>query len=175
LRERMRVTEMGSDMLAELRAGVLVQLDAKVEEIIKTTALQTALGTAISPVAFVDAALVMWRNVAMVRRIAEVYGNRPNVAGTWRLMGSVMATVAFAGVADLAADALHQIIGGGLAGRLSGAVAQGLSTGFLTVRVGMATRIVCRPLPLDENEAKNSFRLFAESLWKSLRGKLGEE
>jgi len=175
LYERMRVTETGPDMLAELRAGVLAPLDARVEEIIKTSALQTALGTAISPVAFVDAALVMWRSVVMVRRIAEVYDNRPGALGTWRLMGQVLATVAFAGVAELAADALNQIVGGGLAGRLSGAVGQGLTTGVLVARLGLATRIVCRPLPLRASEARSSLMMFIRSMLGVLQGKFSAE
>jgi putative membrane protein len=170
LRERMRVTEVSTDMLAELRAGVLAPLDAQAEEIIMTTALQTALGTAISPVAFIDAALVLWRGVVMVRRIACMYGNRPGVLGTWRLLGNVLATVAFAGVADLVADAAAQIVGGGIASRVSGAMAQGLSTGFLTMRLGIATQIVCRPLPLERREATHWCQLMANRLWQALRG-----
>lgn len=175
LYERMRVTQTGSDMLAELRAGVLAPLDAQAEQLIKTIALQTALGTAISPVAFVDVALVLWRSVVMVRGIAAVYDNRPGLLGTWRLMGQVLATVAFAGVADLAADAVNQIVGGGLAGKLSGAVGQGLTTGVLVARLGLAARIVCRPLPLQPDEARSSLRMFVSSIWDALRGKFPAE
>jgi len=175
LYERMRVTQTGSDMLAELRMSVLAPLDAQAEALIKTSALQTALGTAISPVAPVDVALVMWRSVVMVRGIAAVYDNRPGLLGTWRLMGQVMATVAFAGVAELAADAVNQIVGGGVAGKLSGAVGQGLTTGVLVARLGLAARIVCRPLPLQKSDARSSLRMFVSSIWDALRGKFQAE
>jgi uncharacterized membrane protein YcjF (UPF0283 family) len=78
--------------------------------------------------------------------------------------------VAFAGVADLVADAAAQIVGGGIASRVSGAMAQGLSTGFLTMRLGIATQIVCRPLPLERREATHWCQLMANRLWQALRG-----
>jgi putative membrane protein len=171
--ERKRVTEIGADLLEELRVHVLQPLDQQAETRIRQVALQTALGTAASPVAAIDMLLVLWRNTVLVRDIAALYGYRPGLTGTWRLMRDVMATVAFAGLAELASDAVASVTGGWTVA-LSGAVAQGLSTGVLTVRIGIAARTVCRPVPACKGEVRMTIGTIIAGVRDALRGRVGK-
>jgi len=113
--------------------------------------------------------LVLWRNTVLVRDVAALYGYRPGLTGTLRLLRDVLATVAFAGLAELASDAVASVTGG-WAGALSGAVAQGLSTGVLTVRIGVAARAVCRPVPARRGEVRTTIGVIVSSVKDALRG-----
>ena len=152
LRTRMQVTIDKGDILEEIRKGIFVHIDKEVERLISKSAQQTLWGTAISPVAAVDMAIVAWRTMAMIRDIAALYGYRPGFLGSLRLFSRILSTIAFAGISEITANVGANLFGNALLSRLSVTLAHALGVGLLTVRLGIAASINCRPLPFQKGE-----------------------
>ena len=163
-RSRMQVTIDKCDLLEEIRKGIFMHIDQEAERLISKTAQQTLWGTAISPVAVVDMAIVAWRTIVMVRDIANLYGYRPGLLGSLRLFSRILSTVAFAGFSDLVVDAGSNLLGHTLLSRLSVTFANALAVGMLTVRVGIAACINCRPLPFQKGELNNQANLLFKGI-----------
>ena len=83
----------------------------------------------------------------MIRRVAEVYGGRSGVLGSWRLTRAVLTHLVATGAVAVGDDMLEPILGGSILGKLSRRFGEGLVNGALTARVGVAAMEVCRPLP----------------------------
>ncbi len=126
---------------------LLAPLDAEASRIIAATSRQVAVMTALIPVATLDMALVALRNLAMLRRLAALYGGRPGLFGGLKLARMVMTHIALTGSLALTDTFVQNILGKGLAGRLSARFGEGAVNGILTARVGIATLGVVRPLP----------------------------
>jgi putative membrane protein len=83
----------------------------------------------------------------LIRRIAEIYGGRPGLLGAWRLARAVGAHLAITG-GMAAGDALmQQIVGHGVAAKISARLGEGVLNGMLTARIGISAMAVCRPMP----------------------------
>ncbi|WP_207481119.1 TIGR01620 family protein [Arenibaculum pallidiluteum] len=123
------------------------RIDARAYELVLRAARDTALATAVSPSALLDAALVVWRNLRLVREIATLYGIRPGWVGGVRLLRRITAHLAVAGVADTGSDLVVEGLGSGLAAAVSARLGQGMVNGLLTARIGLSAMQVCRPLP----------------------------
>ncbi|MEX0368336.1 MAG: YcjF family protein [Ruegeria sp.] len=153
-------TEWGRARLAELRgdqmdaAGLLhltedtlvAPLDAAAEREVEAAARQVATVTALVPLALADVAAALAANLRMIRRIAEIYGGRGGVLGSWRLTRAVMAHLVATGAVAVGDDMLEPVLGGSILGKLSRRFGEGLVNGALTARVGVAAMEVCRPL-----------------------------
>lgn len=159
LNARMQFTINKSDILEEIRKGILVHIDEEVEKLISNTAQQTLWGTAISPVVSVDMAIVTWRTIGMVRDIAALYGYRPGFTGSLRLLSRILSTIAFTGISDLAVGTASNLIGNALLTRLSATLTHAFGVGILTIRIGIAASVNCRPLPFQKGELSNYFTL----------------
>ena len=126
---------------------LLAPLDEEASRIISATSRQVAVMTAIIPMAALDMALVAARNLTMLRRLAALYGGRPGLMGGLRLARMVMTHLVFTGGLALTDSLLQNVLGKGLAGRLSARFGEGAVNGILTARVGMAALDLVRPLP----------------------------
>ena len=122
-------------------------LDAQAVREIEAAARQVATVTALVPLAFADVATAMVSNIRMIRRIAQIYGGRGGVIGSWRLLRSVMGHLVATGAMAVGDDWLGSILGGGLFSKLSRRFGEGMINGALTARVGRAAMEVCRPMP----------------------------
>ncbi len=146
-------TLMYDEVLERIDEKLLQPLDKLARESIVKYANQTALSTAISPVALIDAVLILSRAHVMVHDIAKIYGYRPNLLGEISLFKKVFVTLAFASVTDILANHSHDILGTSLISKLSVHGAQGVANGILIARVGIGTIKSCRPLHYeDKNE-----------------------
>jgi putative membrane protein len=83
----------------------------------------------------------------LARAIATLYGVRPGLFGSWRLFGAILSSLAVTGGVALGDSVIQQLLGQGLAARLSARLGEGLVNGLMTVRVGIAAMRVTRPLP----------------------------
>ena len=120
----------------------LVQtLDRMCESEIRREAARTGVLVTLSGVALFDAALCCWRNLRLMRRVAECYGARPGFCGTWRLCRMVLTHAIAVDLTQHAADAVSTRVGA-----VATAGGQGLVAATLTVRLGLWTQSVCRPL-----------------------------
>ena len=88
--------------------------------------MQVFAATAAMPSPALDALLVGWRGVALVRQIAELHGLRPGLLGTLALLRRTAMSAAGVAATDIAVDAatravlsnpLLQHLAGDVAGR----------------------------------------------------------
>lgn len=152
--------------LALYERRALGPLDEQARVAVRHAARRVALFTTIAPSALLDALGALYFNLAMIRRLAEIYGGRAGFAGTWRLARRVVAHAMAAGLIAVGEDLLEPLLGGGVAGKISRRVGEGVVNGALTARLGVAAMEVCRPLPFDALD-KPKLR---ELAWDALKG-----
>ena len=133
-------------LLALAETELLAPLDQAVRREIEAAARQVATVTALVPLALADVATALIANIRMIRRIAETYGGRGGVLGSWRLLRAVMTHLVATGAVAVGDDLIHSVAGGGLLSKLSRRFGEGVINGALTARVGVAAMDVCRPL-----------------------------
>jgi putative membrane protein len=114
---------------------------------IAAAAKRVSMVTAISPRALVDVLFVAAQSVMLTRRIADIYGARPGALGFLRLGRRILGHLAITGGVAISDSVLSQVVGHGLAARLSAKLGEGVLNGLLTARVGLAAIAACRPLP----------------------------
>lgn len=150
---RARLAEQQADvfdadgLLGLAETALLAPLDQSAQRQIEAAARRVAMVTAIVPLAFADVAVALTANLAMIRAIAEIYGGRAGVLGSWRLIRSVLTHLVATGAVAVGDDMIHSVAGGGLLSKLSRRFGEGVINGALTARVGVAAMEVCRPLP----------------------------
>lgn len=139
----------GSDLVRLCERTLMAPLDARARALTAASARRVALVTTVSPRALVDIAFVIYESVKLGRDIALLYGARPGLFGTWRLLGAILAHLAVTGGLVLTDGVVEQLVGQGLAAKLSARLGEGIVNGLMTVRVGIAATRVVRPLPFE--------------------------
>ncbi|QQR34646.1 TIGR01620 family protein [Devosia oryziradicis] len=129
--------------------SLMAPLDARAKALTAASARRVALVTAVSPRALVDVAFVIYESIRLAGAIAALYGARPGFFGFWRLAGAVLAHLAVTGGLVLTDGIVEQLVGQGLAAKLSARLGEGVVNGLMTVRVGIAAMRVVRPLPFE--------------------------
>jgi putative membrane protein len=140
----------GRDRLVLAEATLLAPLDEAAARLVSDAARRVSLITAVSPRAVVDLAFVFYTSLRLIREIAALYGGRPGVLRFARLTRLVLTHLAVTGSIAVGDGIAQQVIGHGLAARLSARLGEGVVNGMLTARVGLAAIDVCRPLPFLE-------------------------
>ena len=168
LRERMDLADDPVEWLDDSERVVLSPLDEEAWELIRREAVNVGLATAISPSGFVDAVIALWRNLRLIRRVADVYRVRAGTWGTLMIMRRALASVL---VADLAQEATALLLGAGrsFASLVGGPLAQGLANATMTVLVGMKAQEQCRPLDLPAESRRGTARMLAGSVASAMR------
>lgn len=151
-------------LLAEAEHLCLAPMDAQARKVAIDSARQVAATTAFVPIPLADMAAALWLNLRMIRRIAEIYGGRAGMIGSWRLFKAVAAHLAATGAVAMGDDLLGPVLGGGALAKLSRRFGEGLVNGALTARVGAAAIEVCRPLPFEALERPKARKLVAAAL-----------
>ncbi len=137
----------GRDLIDIGERLLLHPLDEKVSREIADAAKKVSLVTAISPRAMLDLVFVVAQLIRLVRRIAEIYSGRPGFFGFLKLAKSVGAHLAVTGGMAVGDSLLQQVVGHGIAAKLSARLGEGVLNGLLTTRVGLSAMAVCRPMP----------------------------
>jgi putative membrane protein len=137
----------GPDLLALAETELLVPLDREAQRLILDAGKRVSVVTAVSPRAAVDLFYVLFEAARLVRRLAELYGARPGTLGFLRLSRSVLAHLAVTGSMAAGDSLVQQLVGHGLAARLSAKLGEGVVNGMMTVRIGIAAMETVRPLP----------------------------
>ena len=135
------------DLLDIAERNLMSALDSEAQREIAAAAKRVSMVTAISPRALVDVAFVAAQAVRMLRRISEIYGGRPGFLGFMRLARSVGAHLAITGGMAIGDSLVQQVLGHGIAARLSARLGEGVLNGMLTTRIGLSAMAVCRPMP----------------------------
>ncbi len=139
----------GADIIRFAERTLMAPLDARSRSLTAASARRVALVTAVSPRALVDIAFVVFESVRLAGAIAALYGARPGLFGFLRLTRAVLSHLAVTGGLLLTDGLVEQLVGQGLAARLSQRLGEGVVNGLMTVRVGIAAVQVVRPLPFD--------------------------
>ena len=137
----------GTEVIALAERSLMAPLDARSRALVAASARRVALVTAVSPRALIDVAFVIYESIRLAGAIAALYGARPGLFGFWRLAGSILAHLAVTGGLVLTDGVVEQLVGQGLAAKLSARLGEGVVNGLMTVRVGIAAMRVVRPLP----------------------------
>ena len=135
-----------SEIVRLLDREVLAPLDRRAYQTVLRASRDTAVATALSPAAVIDLAVVLWRNLKLVREIAALYGARPGYVGSLKLLRRMLANIAVAGVAESAHHVAVEALGGSIAAAISTRMGQGVINGLLTARVGITAMHLCRPI-----------------------------
>lgn len=135
------------DRLALAEFELLATPDAQAKRAVAAAAKQVSLVTAISPRAIVDVAFVIFAAVRLLRTISRVYGGRPGLLGFLRLARAAFSHLAVTGGVAVGDSLMQQVLGLGLAARISAKLGEGVLNGLMTARFGLAAIAVCRPLP----------------------------
>ena len=136
-----------ADLLSVAERELFASLDEQAKALIMQSAKRVSIVTAISPRALVDIGYVLFESGRLIRRISELYGGRPGVLGFLRLVRNVAAHLAVTGSIAVGDSLVQQIIGHGLAARLSARLGEGVVNGLMSVRIGIAAMETSRPMP----------------------------
>jgi len=146
-------------LLGLAETSLLEPLDARAMREVEAAARQVATVTAIVPLALADVFTALTSNLRMIRRIAEIYGGRAGVFGSWRLTRTVLTHLVATGAVAVGDDLISSIAGGGIVSKVSRRFGEGVINAALTARVGVAAIEVCRPLPFQQSRRPSVTRL----------------
>lgn len=151
-------------LLAVTERDLLGPLDQAARREIELAARSLAVVTAVVPLALADVASALLLNLKMIRRIAEIYGGRSGVLGSWRLVRNVLTHIVATGAVAVGDDVVQSVAGGGLLSKVSRRFGEGVVNAALTARVGIAAMEVCRPMPFRALPRPVTSRLLGRAL-----------
>jgi len=145
--ENLKIMLDGADMVRFTERVLMAPLDARARALTAASARRVALVTTISPRALIDIAFVSYESIRLGGAIASLYGAKPSLFGSLRLTGAILGHLAVTGGLVLTDGVMEQLVGQGLAAKLSARLGEGVVNSLMTVRVGIAAMRVVRPLP----------------------------
>ena len=137
----------GADMIRLAERELMTPLDEQARRLVSAAAQRVSVVTAVSPRASIDVLFVLVASLRMVRQLARLYGGRPGALGMISLMRHVIAHLAITGGMAASDSLVQQVLGHGIAAKLSQRLGEGILNGLLTARLGLAAIDVTRPLP----------------------------
>jgi putative membrane protein len=167
--EARRAVVDGRDLVDVAERALLLPIDRKVQAEIAAAARRVSMVTAVSPRAILDLLFVAAQVVRLTRRIAELYGGRPGLFGFFALLRSIGAHLAITGGMAVGDSLLQQVVGHGVASRISARLGEGVLNGLLTARVGLSAMAVCRPAPFEVDKPPGVAD-FAPFLFRKAKG-----
>ncbi|KJC58672.1 membrane protein [Bradyrhizobium sp. LTSPM299] len=139
----------GADMIRLAERELMAPLDEEARRLVSAAAQRVSVVTAVSPRAMIDVLFVFVASLRMIRQLARLYGGRPGALGMVSLMRHVIAHLAITGGMAASDSLIQQMLGHGIAAKLSQRLGEGILNGLLTARLGLAAIDVTRPLPFN--------------------------
>jgi len=137
----------GADLIRLAERELMTPLDQEARRLVSSAAQRVSIVTAVSPRALIDVLFVFAASLRLIRQLARLYGGRPGAFGMIRLMRHVIAHLAITGGMAASDSLVQQVLGHGIAAKLSQRLGEGVLNGLLTARLGLAAIDVTRPLP----------------------------
>jgi putative membrane protein len=159
----------GRDALELFSRFVLAPADKLAQAAVRRAAAQAFAINAISPTALLDTLLFAARAMRLIREIAEIYGQRPGLAGTLHLLRRLAGGAGLVGAVDLVGGVLVQQLGGAVVERLSASAAESAYAAQKIARLGVIAMALCRPIDFRPGEAP-SLRKLVSGLLKPGEG-----
>ncbi|MBZ9653357.1 YcjF family protein [Phyllobacterium lublinensis] len=135
----------GRDLIRLGETELLRPLDRQARDMILAASKRVSIVTAVSPRALVDIGYVVFESARLIRRLSELYGGRPGTLGFLRLTRNVIAHLAVTGTVAMGDSIIQQLVGHGLAARLSARLGEGVINGLMTARIGISAMDLVRP------------------------------
>jgi putative membrane protein len=139
----------GGDLIRLAERELMAPLDEEARRLVTSAAKRVSVVTAVSPRAAIDVFFVLITALGLVRKLALLYGGRPGTIGLVALMRHAVSHLALTGGMAASDSLIQQMIGHGLAAKLSARLGEGVLNGLLTARLGLAAIEVIRPLPFN--------------------------
>jgi len=139
----------GADMIRLAERELMTPLDAEARRLVSVAARRVSIVTAVSPRAVIDVLFVFVAATRLIRQLARLYGGRPGALGMISLLRQVIAHLAITGGVAATDSVVQQMLGHGIAARLSHRLGEGVLNGLLTARLGLAAIDLTRPLPFE--------------------------
>lgn len=137
----------GADLVRLAERELMPELDAEARQLVADASKRVSVVTAVSPRAAIDMAFVFITAIRLIRRLAELYGGRPGALGMFQLVRETITHLAVTGGMAAGDSIVQQMLGHGVAAKLSAKLGEGVLNGLLTARLGLAAIDVVRPLP----------------------------
>ena len=158
----------GRDTLELFSRFVLTPADRLAEAAIRRAAAQAFAINAVSQTALLDTVLFAARAMRLIREIAEIYGQRPGLAGTVHLLRRLASGAGMVGAVDLVGGIVAQQLGGAVIERLSATAAESAYAAQKMARLGIIAMALCRPIDFRPGEVP-SLRGLVSGLLKADR------
>ena len=139
----------GADMIRLAERELMTPLDQEARRLVSQAAQRVSVVTAVSPRAVIDILFVFVAALRLIRQLARLYGARPGALGMFKLMRHVIAHLAITGGMAAGDSLIQQVLGHGIAAKLSQRLGEGVLNGLLTARLGLAAIDLTRPLPFN--------------------------
>ncbi|MGH6760213.1 MAG: YcjF family protein [Phyllobacterium sp.] len=139
----------GHNLIRLAETEILRPLDRQAREMILSASKRVSLVTAVSPRALVDIGYVIFECARLIRRLSELYGGRPGTLGFIKLAKNVIAHLAVTGTVAMSDGLVQQVLGHGVAAKLSARLGEGVINGLMTARIGISAMDLVRPFPFD--------------------------
>jgi len=139
----------GADMIRLAERELMTPLDQEARRLVSQAAQRVSVVTAVSPRAVIDVLFVFVAALRLIRQLARLYGARPGALGMFKLMRQVIAHLAITGGMAVGDSLIQQVLGHGIAAKLSQRLGEGVLNGLLTARLGLAAIDLTRPLPFN--------------------------
>ena len=143
----------GQDALELFSRFVLAPADQLAQTVVRRAAAQAFAINAISPTVLLDTLLFAGRAMRLIREIAEIYGQRPGLAGTVHLLRRLARGAGLVGAVDIVGGVIVQQLGGAVIERLSASAAESAYAGQKMARLGLVAMAACRPVEFRPGEA----------------------
>ncbi|WP_419912815.1 YcjF family protein [Hoeflea sp.] len=136
----------GPHLMELMETQLLGPVDQEARRLILNASKRVSVVTALSPRALIDIGYVLFEAMRLIRALATLYGGRPGTLGAIRLARDVVSHLAVTGSLALGDGVIQQLMGQGLASKLSARLGEGVVNGLMTARIGIAAMDLCRPL-----------------------------